>query len=528
MKDEPSASVEAVVRSWRDRLFDPIDIASIAVFRVTFGLLTLHLLYTYFANGWIKAYYIDPPYHFAFFGLDFIRPLPGDGMFVLFGVLIVCCALIALGLCYRLAMTVFFLGWSYIFLIDQARYLNHYYFVSLLAFLMIFIPAARGWSLDALIAGRTQDARVPAWSLWLLRVQMEIMLLYAGIVKLNADWLQGEPLGKWLSVKTDIPLIGPLLVDDTVVLIGAWGVTFLHLIGAVMLLFKSTRIYAFAAYCIFHFLNHNFFRIDIFPWITIAGTLLFFDPDWPKVVWRNVSRLLPFPAASADLRPRLADASSQPWSLPAPMWRTVIASLVVSWAMFQALLPARAWLYPGNLNWHEQGHNFSWRMMLRQKQAHVMFYVRDPETDRDWLVNPRGFLTSRQYRYMTQRPHMIRQFAYYLEKVWADRYRTRDAEVRAFTAASLNGRRSQTLVDPKRDLTKVGYTLGPSDWILPLTQPMPPKAERWLFDEKKTLLRNMKADPAVRRLLAKLESQKVSKHPNAPREKVSEAPDTQK
>jgi hypothetical protein len=519
-KIEPSVSVEAAPSwSWRDRLFDPIEIASIAVFRISFGLLLLHDVYKYFANGWIKSYYIDPPYHFAFFGLDFIRPLPGDGMFVLFGVLAVCSALIALGLFYRLAMTVFFLGFTYIFLIDQARYLNHFYFVSLLAFLMIFVPAARGWSLDALIAGRSQDARVPAWSLWLLRIQMEIMLLYAGIVKLNADWLQGEPLGKWLSMSADLPIIGPFLLNDTVVLIGAWGAAFLHLIGAIMLLFKSTRIYAFAAYCVFHYLNHHFFIIGIFPWLTLAATLLFFDPDWPKVVWRNVTRLLPFGLSTTAPKPQVAQVSP-PWHIPTPAMRTAIIALVVGWAVFQALLPLRHWLYPGNNSWHEQGHNFAWQMMLRQKLGRAVFYVRDPDTSREWLVDPRKFLSSRQYWFMAERPEMIRQFAHYLEKVWTERYGTRDVEVRAFTAASLNGRRSQALIDPKRDLSKVGYTFGNSDWILPLREPMPPKAERWPSDEKRTLLRVIKADPAARRLLASRDSEKVSSRSSEKSKKV--------
>ena len=209
-------------------------------------------------------------------------------MYLLFAVLTICTVLITVGLFYRVAMTIFFLGWSYIFLLEEARYLNHFYFVGLLAFLMIFVPAARGWSLDALIAGRSQDARIPAWSLWILRAQMEIMLIYAGIVKLTPDWLQGEPLSLWLANKADLPIIGPFLLNDTVIVIGAWGAALLHLFGAVMLLFKSTRLYAFVAYCLFHFANSIFFPIGIFPWLTIAGTLLFFDPDWPKVIWRNV------------------------------------------------------------------------------------------------------------------------------------------------------------------------------------------------------------------------------------------------
>ena len=58
------------------------------------------------------------------------------------------------------------------------------------------------------------------------------------------------------------------------------------------------------------------------------------------------------------------------------------------------------------------------------------------------------------------------------------RYGVRDVEVRAFTAASLNGRRSQPLVDPTRDLSEIGYTFGNSNWILPLTEQMPPKGQR--------------------------------------------------
>jgi hypothetical protein len=507
-------------RSWRDRLFDPIDIASIAVFRISFGLLLLCDLAAYFWYGWIKSYYIDPPYHFAFFGFDFIRPLPGDGMYVLFVVLTISAVLITLGLFYRLATAVFFFGFTYVFLIDQARYLNHFYFVALLAFLMFFVPAARGWSLDALISGRPQDAKVPAWSLWLLRIQMEIMLLYAGLVKLTPDWLQGEPLGVWLALKKDLPIIGPLLLNDQIVLLAAWGAAILHLIGAVMLLFKSTRIYAFAAYCVFHFLNHHFFVIGIFPWLTLAATLLFFDPDWPKIVGRKLGRLFPLPS-TAPWSHR-GEAPEQPWYVPSPAMRTVIVTLLVVWALSQALIPMRHYLYPGNNSWHEQGHNFSWQMMLRHKSGRTAFYVRDPDTNREWIVDPRHqFLSKRQEDFMSTRPEMIRQFARYLEQVWAKSYGTRDVEVRVFSAASLNGRRSQVLIDPKRDLTKIGYTFGNSDWILPLREPMPPKAERWSRDDRNTLLRVIKADPAARRLLASRDSKKVSSRSSEKTKKVT-------
>jgi len=509
-KDSPAKVSE---RSWQDRLFDPIDIASIAVFRICLGLLLLHDMHRFHAFGAIKTFYVDPPFLFAFFGLDFIRPLPAEGMYLLFGVLTICTVLITVGLFYRVAITVFVLGFAYIFLLDETRYLNHFYFAGLLCFLMVFVPASRGWSLDALIAGRKQDARVPAWSLWILLVQMEIMLIYAGIVKLDADWLRGEPLGFWLAAKADLPIIGPLLLNDAVVLIGAWGAAFLHLIGAVLLLFKSTRIYAFVVYCLFHLSNHVFFNIGIFPWLTIAATTLFFDPDWPKVVWRRIVELLRLPAS---LQTSLSSSTTgQPWRIPPPAMRTAIVSMIVGWTALQVLLPLRHWLYPGNTGWHQQGYYFAWQMMLRQKFVRGTFYVRDPDTNREWLVNPKDYLTPAQAVFMLMRPEMIRQFAHYLEKEWARQHGTRDIEVRAFTAVSLNGRRAQALIDPKRDLTKIGYSFAPADWILPLKEPMPPKGQRWPGDEQEVLLRTMRADSTGARLLADIERQKVSKRPGA-------------
>ena len=73
---------------------------------------------------------------------------------------------------------------------------------------------------------------------------------------------------------------------------------------------------------------------------------------------------------------------------------------------------------------------------------------------------------------MTSRPHMMVQFAHYLE----DRMRDEgyeDVEVRARIFASLNGREPQQLVDPQIDLTKVSYPwFGHADWILPLEVPL--------------------------------------------------------
>ena len=64
--------------------------------------------------------------------------------------------------------------------------------------------------------------------------------------------------------------------------IASYGVIALHLIGAPLLLFRRTRLYVIAIYFVFHLMNVVLFRIGIFPWMTMAATLLFLEPDWPK------------------------------------------------------------------------------------------------------------------------------------------------------------------------------------------------------------------------------------------------------
>ena len=79
---------------------------------------------------------------------------------------------------------------------------------------------------------------------------------------------------------------------------------------------------------------------------------------------------------------------------------------------------------------------------------------------------------------MLSRPHMVVQFARYLE----DRMRDegyQDVEVRARILASLKGRDPQTLVDPRVDLTEVSYPwLGHADWILDLEIPLGQTSKR--------------------------------------------------
>ena len=209
-------------------------------------------------------------------------------MLIHFGIMAFFAVCIILGLFYRLSATAFFLMFSYMFLLEQARYLNHFYLVGLISFVMIFVPAHRHLSLDALLNPGLRSRVAPAWSLWLVRFQIAIPMFFGGVAKLNSDWLHGEPLRAWLADRTDFPYLGQFFVETPVIWLMVYGSLFIDLLFPFYMLNRRTRALGFLFVLTLHFMNARLFSIGIFPWFMIAATLMFFDPDWPKRVWQDV------------------------------------------------------------------------------------------------------------------------------------------------------------------------------------------------------------------------------------------------
>jgi hypothetical protein len=134
-------------------------------------------------------------------------------------------------------------------------------------------------------------------------------------------------------------------------------------------------------------------------------------------------------------------------------------------------MPFRHHLYPGNVNWTEEGHNWSWHMKLRDKRGYLRLTVTDPARDESWQVDLSDYLSRRQRRKVRTRPDMIVLFCHYLEKVYREEGRG-DVEIRAEARLSLNGREPQLMIDPTVDLTEVKRSLQPYDWIVPLAKPL--------------------------------------------------------
>ena len=432
----------------------PVCAASAAAFRALFGLLGLAAVCRIAAKGWIAELYVEPVHHFTYSGFWWVQPWPGWGMYAHFALLALASLGVALGYRYRLSIVAFFLLFTYAELIDKTTYLNHYYWVSLASLLMIFLPLDRYWSLDARRNPSLRSETVPAWVTWALMAQVGVVYVFGGIAKLNPDWLfHAQPLRIWLYNSGDIALIGPLLKQAWTAYAMSWaGVAFdLTIVG--WLLWRRSRPYAYAVLAVFHVMTWLLFPIGMFPWIMMAGALIFFPPDWPH---RLRAALLRRPHAP---RPPVQHAAGASWPS-----RAVVVALAL-FAVAQVAMPLRHWAYPGNVRWNEDGYRFSWRVMLTEKAGYVLFRATDAATGKEWLEYPEDYLTALQAERMAYQPDMILATARIVAEAW--RERGRDVQVRADAFVSVNGRRAARLVDPDVDLAGVEPGVGPKRWVLP-------------------------------------------------------------
>jgi len=375
--------------AFADRLFEPVDAASLAFFRVAFGLVLGIEVIRYLAYGWVRALWIEPSFRFTYPGFGWVAPWPGDGMLVHYAALGLLAVLIAVGLFYRAAAALFCIGYTYVFLLDQTAFVNHFYLICVLAGLMACVPAHATGSIESHFRPGVASRTVPAWTLWLLRFQIGAVYFFGGLAKLNVDWLRGEPVrSAFLARRVDEPVIGWFAQQEWFVGFVAYGGLCFDLLIVPLLLWRRTRAWAFGAAVGFHAINIGGigFSIGLFPLLMVLATTLFLDPAWPRRLgawWRGG-------AASADAAAHGVrhDVSHRR--------RAVIVALLGCWVAIQIVLPLRHLIYPGRVAWTEEGSRFAWHMMLRHKRAETWAVVGDPVARRSWVVDPRTMMSHEQ------------------------------------------------------------------------------------------------------------------------------------
>lgn len=436
----------------------PVEAAPLAVFRILFGLMMLLSIIRFWAYGWIDKFYLQPKFFFSYYGFEWVKPV-GQFTYLIFIVCAISAILVVLGYRYKMAIIVFFLSFTYIELMDKTTYLNHYYFISLLSFLMIFLPANVYYSLDAYKNPKKAFQYIPGWTINSIKLLLGIVYFYAGLAKLNSDWLlKAMPLKIWLPSKFDTPLIGSFLGEEWVHYAFSWTGALFDLCIPFLLLNKKTRTFAFVMVVIFHVLTRVLFPIGVFPFVMIISALIFFDANIHSKILRFFSNRLKIDLNSFNT----AKVFKQ-----IPTFKIKIKYGVITiFFCLQLLLPFRYVLYPGELFWTEEGYRFSWRVMLMEKSGYAQFKIVNGDTGRWFYVDNSDFLSPIQEKQMAFQPDFILEYAHFLKEHFENDGH-KNVQVYVDCQVSLNGRLSTKYIDSTIDLTKEKESFLHKNWITP-------------------------------------------------------------
>lgn len=426
-----------------------VDAASLVVLRVAVGLLLFASALRFVGRGWVESLLLAPRVHFHYWGFAWVEE-PSRGLaYALFGVLALASLVLASGRWTRASALIALLAFGWIELVDLTYYLNHYYFLTCLLLTFVLVPPRP-----------EADGKLAAWKLALIRVQVGMVYVYAGIAKLGSDWLvHAQPLDIWLARHADLPGIGPLLDEPWLAYVAAWAGAGFDLLVVPALLWSRTRAWAYAAVVAFHVTTGLLFPIGMFPAFMIAGATILFAPAWPRP-W--LDRL------GFD---RLGLARPHEGRVSVDRALGVLAALAL---LVQLALPWRTLLYPGSPLWHEQGYRYGYRVMLIEKAGVAEFRVHDRSTGRRWRVDPADELTPLQARMLATAPDLILQYAHYLAARLEHEQPGSVIEVRADVFVSLHGRPHRRLIDPEVDLARERDGLAAKPWILPGPEQPPP------------------------------------------------------
>ncbi|MBC7746042.1 MAG: HTTM domain-containing protein [Flavobacterium sp.] len=431
--------------------------APLAIFRLALGLILFISIVRFWSRGWIYELYIKPTHFFPFYGFDFIKPL-GNYTYLLFALCGISALCTAAGFLYRFTSILLFLSFTYIELIDKSTYLNHYYFISVVLLMMVFLPANRYFSVDAYRNKKILAGQIPKWTLDSLKLIILILYFYAGLAKLNSDWiLHALPLKIWLPAKNDTPIIGFLFNYPWISYMFSWFGCVYDLLIGFLLWNKRTRAFAYSTVVIFHGLTAILFPIGMFPYIMIVTALIFFSAEYHLNLINKLNIIMTLPDCFID--PKAISYYKKSVD-------TLLICCFVVFFTIQMLMPFRYMLYPGELFWTEEGYRFSWRVMLMEKAGYAQFTVKDGTGKRE-IVNNTEFLTPLQEKMMSAQPDMILQFAHIIRDHYT-RLGFIDPQVYIDSYVALNGRRGKVLVNPQTDLAKEHESFEPKTWILPL------------------------------------------------------------
>ena len=409
------------------------------------------------ATGWVKKTLIDPQFTFSFFGFEWLQPLPGNGMYFYFIFMGIVSLMVMLGYRYKFNILALAVLWSGAYFMQKTSYNNHYYLVMLMTWGMVFMNPHYYASLDAK-RKKTVTHFCPNWNRLFFVILLLLVFSYGAIAKFYPGWWSGDFIKNSFSHKTNYWLIGPLLGKE-------WFQQFITFSGVIfdamiipLLMWKRTRMLAFIGLILFNIFNAVVFQIGIFPFTVIALTVFFFETE--------TIRQLFFPKKQYTHVPVL-DFQKQN-NLPfRQAGKAFTSSVLIIFFAIQFALPLRHHFIPGDVNWREEGHRMSWRMMLRTKRGAINLEAVNPKTQEKFRIKKEDYLTKDQIKNLATKPDFLYQFVQRLKKEYTQKGII-DIEIYCtMSRVSLNRDKAKPLFKYDVDLAKVEWNyFGRNEWVL--------------------------------------------------------------
>ena len=427
-------------------LFKAIDNSPLVVFRIFFGFLVACESFGAIFTGWVKRILIDPQVTFSFIGFEWIKPLPGFGMYFYFIAMGVFGLAIMLGYRYRIAIILYTILWAGVYFMQKTAYNNHYYLLLLISFLMIFLPSNSYASLDVRQNRIKEENTMPYWISLLFIIQVAIVYVFASIAKFYPDWLDGTFTRNLLADSTNVITLKKLFLQKWFYLFIAYMGIIFDLLIVPLLLFKKTRMLALLASLTFHLFNAIFLEIGIFPFFALTFALFFYEPETIRSVFLRRKTSIETDNGHSNY-----------------YGKKIVYFLIIPYLIIQLLLPLRHHFIEGDVLWTEEGHRLSWRMMLRERNGFIHIRIKDLKTGEESLYDYRKNLTDKQIQNLATKPDFIWQYCQYIKK----EFKGKEIAIFIDCKNSINRKEYKTLIDPKFDMAKAKWNyFRHNEWLL--------------------------------------------------------------
>lgn len=458
----------------------PEDPANLGIFRILFGILMMVDIPQERGMANVHFRWEDPTLcYFPLF--NWLKPLSVDWMYVVYLVMFLAALSITLGCCYRASCLLFILFYWYVFFLDKGAWNNHSYLYGLISIMLLLTDANRYWSIDGLFQKAIRNTCVPRWNYWIIKFQIFLVYFFAGLKKLDLDWMSGySMLG--LSKKWVFDPFRFIMSDHFIDLymVHVSGLILDLSLGFLLLLDKTRAIAVFFG-SMFHLMNSQLFSIGMFPWTMLATMPFFFRSDWPRVLSRKMPGFLSFLLPLQD-DPKVEKCFTETTDRKQEkelcvnksgfIRKNVLVFLASFYVLVQLFLPWSHFITQGYNGWTNGLYGYSWDMMVHSwSTQHIRIEVVDRATNDSHFILPGVWVGGKWRSRWSSKPDMVKQYATCLArkiKGYEDLNITEPA-IYVDVWRSMNQRFQQRMFDPRVDIVKAPWSpFARTPWVLPL------------------------------------------------------------